>query len=106
MKYLRIFKKIHETGFDEFYQAGYPDIFNKMNIVAVSKVLNKQFWICISGGFRGKDLYYIASRPLDNTNAECVRDYCENQSEIVEKLEEIRIQIRDKKVLEQENVYG
>lgn len=51
MKFLRIFKKIHEVGFDEFHQAGYPSIFSKMNIVAESKVLNKQFWICVDGGF-------------------------------------------------------
>lgn len=75
-----------------------------MNIVAESKVLNKQFWVCISGGYGCKDLYYIASRPLDNTKAETVRDYCRNQSEMLDKLEEIRVQIAEKKLEEKENV--
>lgn len=45
MKYLGIKKKIHGIGFDDFYQAGYPNKFHPMNLVAISRVLNKQFWI-------------------------------------------------------------
>ena len=41
-KFKKIEKKIFEVGFNEFYQAGSPNMFSPLNIVASSKALNKQ----------------------------------------------------------------
>lgn len=97
MKYSQIIKKIQNVGFDCYYQAGSINVFSKMNIVAESKVLNMQFWICINGGYRCKDTYYIASKPLNDTNAKSTRDYCKNQSDMIQMLNDIKNQIRIKK---------
>ena len=94
MDFLKIRKQIHETGFDEFYQAGTVNKFHKLNIVGVSKALNKQFWICVDGGFTVKDTFFIAFRPLDNTKAGTERIYCNTQAGIVAELKKISEQIR------------
>lgn len=95
MDFLKIRKKIHETGFDEFYQAGTPNKFSKMNVVAISKNLNKQFWICVEGGYTVKDTFFIAFRPLDNTKAKTERIYCDNQASVVSELAKISEQIKN-----------
>lgn len=105
MKYSKILKKIHETEFDCFYQAGCPNRFSKMNIVAKSKALNMQFWICIDGGYRCKDTYYIASRPLNDTKTAAKRYYCEKQSDMVQRLDDIKNQIRIKKKELESKIY-
>lgn len=97
MEFLKIKKQIYETGFDEFYQAGSPNKFGKMNVVAESKKLNKQFWICVEGGYMVKDTFYIAFRPLDNTKAKTERIYCKNQTEVVNELKRIAEQIKETK---------
>lgn len=94
MDFLKIRKQIHKTGFDEFYQAGTPNKFSKMNVVAESKKLNKQFWICIEGGYMVKDTFYIAFRPLDNTKAMTERIYCKNQTDVISELSKISEQIK------------
>lgn len=96
MEFLKIKKQIYETGFDEFHQAGSPNKFGKMNVVAESKKLNKQFWICVQGGYTVKDTFYIAFRPLDNTKAKTERIYCKNQTEVVNELKKIAEQIKEK----------
>lgn len=93
MDFLKIRKQIYATGFDEFHQAGSPSIFHKMNVVAESRVLNKQYWICVDGGYGVKDSFYIAFRPLDDTSAHTERIYCKNQTEVVNELKKIALQI-------------
>ena len=95
MEFLRIKEQIHKTGFDEFYQVGMPNKFSKMNVVAESKKLNKQFWICVEGGYMVKDTFFIAFRPLNNTNAKTERIYCKNQTEVVTELKKIAVQINE-----------
>ena len=95
MNFLKIREQIHKTGFDEFYQAGTPNKFSKMNVVAISKALNKQFWICVGGGYRVKDTFFIAFRPLDNTKATTKRIYCDNQASVVSELVKISEQIKE-----------
>lgn len=93
MDFLKIRKQIYETGFDDFYQAGFPNRFSKMNVVAISRQLNKQFWICVDGGYHIKDSYYIAYRPLDDTAASLKRVNCKNQKEVVDELKKIADEI-------------
>lgn len=83
---------ITRAGFDEYYQAGWPNNFHPMNIVATSKTLNLQYWVCITGGY-GPEEYYIAYRTLDNTMAPCKRIYCKNQKEMCSILESIKLEI-------------
>ena len=105
MQYLKIIKKIQDVGFDSFYQAGSVNVFSKMNIVAESTVLNMRYWICINGGYRCGDNYYIASRPLNDTNARSIRNYCKNQSDMIQKLNDIKDQIRIKKKKLETKIY-
>ena len=37
-----------------------------MNIVAESRVLNLQFWVCADGGYGVLETYHISERPLNN----------------------------------------
>lgn len=92
-KFKKIEKKIFEVGFDEFYQAGSPNMFSPLNIVATSKVLNKQFWVCVDGGYGCKNNFYIAYRDLDNTKMGTDRIKCINQTDVVEKLNNIQFEI-------------
>lgn len=68
MKYCAIKKKLYEVGFDDFHQAGLPNKFHPLRVVADSKMLNLRFWICVEGGYMPK-FYHISSRPLDKINA-------------------------------------
>lgn len=88
-KYLKIRKAVFETGFDSFYQAGSINAFHKMNIVAESAVLDKRFWICIDGGYRCKDTFYIASRRISTGKSDDIIR-CTSQNMIVEQLHLIR----------------
>lgn len=96
MKYIKIFKKIHEVGFDKFHQAGSPSRYHKMNIVAESKLLNKRFWICIDSGC-GKDTFFIEHGSLNNTSAKHERIYVKNQDGIVRQLDLLQKEIMVKK---------
>lgn len=88
-KYLKIRKAVFETGFDNFHQAGSINTFHKMNIVAESAALDKRFWICIDGGYRCKDTFYIASRRLSTGKSDDTI-HCASQEMIVEQLHIIR----------------
>jgi hypothetical protein len=92
-KFKKIEKKLFEVGFDEFYQAGYPSKFHPLNIVATSKALNKQFWVCVDGGYGCKDTFYIEYRDLNNTNIGTERIKCINQTDVIEKLNNIQFDI-------------
>lgn len=92
-QFRKIEKKLFEVGFDDFHQAGCPNMFNPLNIVATSKVLNKQFWICVEGDYRCPNTFYIVYRNLDNSKANSTRIYCKNQSEIVDNLNNIQLNI-------------
>ena len=94
MKYQKIFRVIHSVGFDEFYQAGFPNRFNKVNVIAISKILNRQYWICVDGGYCCTDEFYICHRPLDNINARTQRIKCKNQEDVCEHLKIICDEIK------------
>lgn len=95
MRFLQVFKKIHETGFDEFHQAGVPNRFHPMNIVCQSRVLNLQYWVCAEGGYNVRETYHIASRPLDNYKAPTERVDFETLAEMIAGLETIRLRIAE-----------
>ena len=84
------------AGFDEYYQAGWPNKFHRMNIAATSKVLNLQYWVCITGGY-GPEEHYIAYRALDNIMAPSKRINCKNQKEMCSVLDSIKAEIADAK---------
>lgn len=95
-KYLKIRKAICEAGFDDFCQAGGISRFHRMNIVADSAALDTRFWICIDGGYRCADSFYIASRRISTGTADDVIR-CASQQEIVEQIHVIRDKIRSAK---------
>jgi len=99
MGYTKINRKLFDVGFDEFYQAGSPSKFHPMNIVARSESTNKQYWICVDGGYQCKEVFYVAFRDLDNTRSKTERIYCKNQSEVVEQLSLIQEEIKQKNVV-------
>ena len=107
MRFLGIKKKIHEVGFDEFCQAGLPNIFHPMNIVCVSHVLNLQFWVCADGGYRPRETYHIASRALDDVRAPTECTSFKTQTALIAGLEDIRQRIaaakaeNDRQVIEE-----
>ena len=93
MRFPGIKQKLYQVGFDDFYQAGSISRFHPMNIVAESRVLNLQFWVCADGGYGVSETYYIAERPLDNCNAPTKRTNCKTQAEMIAALEQIRLKI-------------
>jgi hypothetical protein len=93
VKYQKIINKLQEVGFDRFYQAGCTSIFHPMNIVAESKITDKQYWICVDSGYRSPETFHIAYRELNNINAKETRIYCRNQSEMIEQLSIIQSEI-------------
>ena len=98
-KFNKIEKKLFEVGFDEFYQAGSKSIFHPLNIVATSKILNKQFWICVSGGYRCENTFHISFRELNNIKANSDRIDCKNQSDMVDELNNIKLKITNATIL-------
>lgn len=94
MEFSKIKNELPKVGFDDFYQAGSINKFHKMNVVAISKKLNIQYWICIDGGYYCKNEFYISYRQLDNIRAKSERIECKNQSEIVAELRKISEQIK------------
>ena len=69
MRFPGIRQKLYQVGFDDFYQAGSISRFHPMNIVAESRSLNLQFWVCADGGYGVSETYHISERPLDDCNA-------------------------------------
>ena len=80
---MRVIMKHRQVGFDEFYQAGSRSRFHPMNIVAESRILNLQFWICAEGGYNVAETYHIASRPLDDLRAPTERTNFKTQTELI-----------------------
>lgn len=74
-----------------------------MNIVAESRALNLQFWICVDGGYGVSETYHISERPLDNYNAPTKRSNFRTQAEVVAGLEQIRLRIEEAKRLNTES---
>lgn len=70
-----------------------------MNIVAESRVLNLQFWICADGGYGVLETYHISERPLDNYRAPVKRTNFRTQAEVLDGLEQIRLRIEEAKRL-------
>lgn len=95
MRFLGIIEKLFEVGFDNFNQAGSTNRFHPMNIVAESRVLNLQFWICVEGGYRGPETYHISERALDDYKAPTKRVNYRNQTEVIAGLEQIRLRIKE-----------
>lgn len=93
MEFSKIKKKLFEVGFDEFYQAGSINKFHLMNIVAKSSVTNKQYWICVDGGYRCEESFHVSYRNLDNSKALNKRITCKNQSDVIKQLNMIQIEI-------------
>ncbi|HEY5588848.1 MAG TPA: hypothetical protein VIK86_07835 [Candidatus Paceibacterota bacterium] len=93
-KYLKIRKRLFDVGFDEFNQAGIPSLFDPMNIVAISKALNKKYWISVTSGYRCPESFSISFRELNNIKAEGTRIICKNQDGIIEQLNKIRDDIQ------------
>lgn len=91
-RFLAVKAAVIRSGFDEYYQAGWPNKFHRMNIVATSKVLNLQYWIFITGGY-GPEEHYIAYRSLDNIMAPSKRIKCKNQKEMCSVLDTIKVEI-------------
>ena len=99
MPYQKIVNKLHEVGFDEFYQAGSASVFHPLNVVATSKITNKQYRICIDGGYRCPESFHISYRELGTARAKVTRIPCKNQSEIVEQLGTIQVEIKSLKLI-------
>lgn len=95
MRFLGIIKKLYQVGFDDFYQAGSTSKFHPMNIVAESKVLNLQFWVCVDGGYSCSETYHISERSLDDCKAPTKRVNFRNQTEVIAGLEQIRLRIKE-----------
>ena len=95
MRFSGIKQKLYQVGFDDFYQAGSISRFHPMNIVAESRVLNLQFWVCVDGGYAVSETYHIAERPLDDWKAQTKRADFRTQAEVVTGLEEIRLRIAE-----------
>ena len=95
MRFLGIIKKLHQVGFDDFYQAGSTNRFHPMNIVAESRVLNLQFWVCVDGGYSCPETYHISERALNDYKAPTKRVNYRNQTEIIAGLEQIRLRIAE-----------
>lgn len=93
MRFSRIIMKLRQVGFDEFYQAGSRSRFHPMNIVAESRILNLQFWVCVEGGYNVAETYHIASRALDDVRAPTERTDFKTQTELIDGLEDIRHRI-------------
>ncbi len=104
MRFAGIRQKIYQVGFDDFHQAGTISRFHPMNIVAESKILNLQFWVCVEGGDGVSETYHISERPLDNYHAPTKRINFRKQAEVIAGLEQIRQRIADAKRLEGETV--
>ena len=94
MRFSGIKQKLHQVGFDDFYQAGSSSRFHPMNIVAESRVLNLQFWVCADGGYGVSETYHIAERPLDDCKAQTKQTNFRTQAELVTGLEQIRYGLR------------
>lgn len=94
-KFQMILKKLREVGFDEYYQAGSTSKYHEMNIVCVSKALNRQYWISKSFG-----KYQVIYRDdLSNSKNRSVRMECKNQTEVVNRLSEIAEEIKQKQLV-------
>jgi len=83
VRFAGIRQKIYQVGFDDFHQAGTISRFHPMNIVAESRILNLQFWICADGGYGVPETYHISERPLDNCNASTERTDFKTQAELI-----------------------
>jgi len=94
MKYCAIKRKLYKVGFDDFHQAGLPNKFHPLFVVADSKILNLRFWICVKGGYMPES-YHISSRPLDNINASSEIKEFKSQKNLIAELEHIRRQIAE-----------
>lgn len=95
--YTKIEKKLFEVGFDEFHQGGSKSKFRPLNIIATSKALNKQFWIAVDGGYRCADSFHITYRDLDDTKSKQIVIDCKSQMDVVDKLNEIKLNIMSAK---------
>ena len=95
MRFLGIIKKLYQVGFDNFIQAGSTNRFHPMNIVAESRVLNLQFWVCVDGGYRCPETYHLSERALDDYKAPTKRVNYRNQTEVIAGLEQIRLRIKE-----------
>lgn len=104
MRFAGIRQKIFQVGFDDFYQAGSTSRFHPMNIVAESRILNLQFWVCVEGGYGVSETYHISERPLDNYHAPTQRINFKTQVEVIAGLEQIRQRIAAVKRLESKAV--
>lgn len=103
VRFLGIKKKLFQVGFDDFYQAGSINKFRPMNIVAESRALNLQFWICADGGYGVSETYHISERPLDNCYGPAKRANFRTQADVVAGLEQIRLRIEEAKQLNTES---
>ena len=101
MRFPGIRQKLYQVGFDDFYQAGSISRFHPMNIVAESRSLNLQFWVCADGV---SETYHISERPLDDCNAPTKRTDFRTQAEVIAGLEQIRLRIAEAKRLTDESV--
>lgn len=104
MRFAGIRQKIYQVGFDDFYQAGSTSRFHPMNIVAESRILNLQFWVCVEGGYGVSETYHISERPLDNYHAPTQRINFKTQVEVIAGLEQIRQRIAAARRLEGKNL--
>ncbi len=104
MRFPGIKQKLYQVGFDDFYQAGSISRFHPMNIVAESRSLNLQFWVCADGGYGVSESYHISERPLNNYMAPAKRTNFRTQAEVVTALEGIRLRIVEAKRLTDESV--
>lgn len=104
MRFAGIRQKIYQVGFDDFYQAGSTSRFHPLNIVAESRILNLQFWVCAEGGYRVSETYHISERPLDNCHAPTQRINFKTQTEVIAGLEQIRQRIAVARRLEGKSV--
>ena len=93
MKYNKIINKLHAVGFDEFYQAGTTSRFHPLNIVAINRTTNTQYWICVDGGYRCPESFHIEYRKVNSINFPPNRTYYQNQTAIVEALDGIQQEI-------------
>ncbi len=97
MRFSEIKKMLYQVGFDDFHQAGSISRFHPMNIVAESRILNLQFWVCVDGGYGVSETYHISERQLDNCNAPAKRTDFRTQAEMISGLEQIQLRIVEAK---------
>lgn len=89
-KFAKIIGKVSSVGFDEFHQAGSPNKYHELNLVCISKQLNRQYWVTKSFG----NFTVIYTNGLENiSKLKQHRIPCRNQTEVLNVLDQVKNEI-------------